>query len=101
MTTQEIQKYVDEAIGSKYSGYISEPGEMMTSPEGDGRFFGKVIAVRYSGLVRGRDIYLAIGETDKKSQIVKLGDSECLKPSQDELNLLLLKELGIEAEKKE
>jgi len=31
-------------------------------------------------------------------QIIKLGDSECLKPSEIELDLLLLKELGIESE---
>lgn len=68
----------------------------MTSPEGDGRFLGKVIATCYFGLPGGQEIYLAIGETKKQTQIIKFGDSECLKPSETELDLLLLKELGIE-----
>lgn len=68
----------------------------MTSEEGDGRFFGKVIATRYAGLHGRGDLYLAIGETVKHSQIIKFGDSECLNPSETELDLLLLKELGIE-----
>ncbi|QTN32991.1 hypothetical protein HZ994_11880 [Akkermansiaceae bacterium] len=71
---------------------------MMTSEEGDGRYLGKVVATMYGGLPGGRDIYLAIGETAKRSQIIKFGDSECLKPSETELDLLLLKELGIEVE---
>lgn len=98
MTTEEIQKYIDSAFSSHFSGYSSESGEMMTSAEGDGRFLGKVVATRYSGLLGGKDIYLAIGETKKKSQIIKLGDSECLKPSETELDLLLQKELGIKSE---
>ena len=98
MTTQEIQQYIDTAISANFSGYTSESGEMMTSEGGDGRFLGKVIATMYVGLPGGRDIFLAIGETSKKSQIIKLGDSECLKPSETELDLLLQKELGIEKE---
>ncbi|MGJ8697199.1 MAG: hypothetical protein ACSHYF_12845 [Verrucomicrobiaceae bacterium] len=96
MTTQEIRDYVDGAIGGKFVGFTSESGEMMTSEGGDGRFFGKVFATRYGGLpVRG-DIFLAIGETEKKLQIVKLGKAECIKPSEDDLDGMLLKELGIE-----
>lgn len=98
MTTQEIQHYIHSAIGSKFDEVNSESGEMMTSAGGDGRFMGKVIATRYGGLPGGRDLFLAIGETELKVQIVKLGRSECLKPSKDELDALLLKELGIEKE---
>ncbi len=98
MTTQEIQQYIDTAISSKFEGYTSESGEMETSAGGDGRFLGKVTATRYSGLPGGNDVFLAIGETDKGSQIIKLGDSECLKPSVTELDLLLQKEFGIERE---
>ena len=98
MTTQEIQQYIETAIGSNSSDFRSESGEMMTSEEGDGRFLGKVIATRYSGLPEGRDLFLAIGETSMKLQIVKLGKSECVKPSKDDLDALLLKELGIRAE---
>lgn len=96
MTTQEIQEYIDEAIRSKFETMTSESGEMMTSSEGDGRFMGKVFATRYGGLPSGKDIFLAIGETDKKVQIVKLGKSEGLKPEKDNLDMFLLKELGIE-----
>ena len=98
MTTEEIQKYIDAAISKKFSAYTMESGEMETSEEGDGRFLGKVVATMYSGLPIGKDIYLAIGETVKKSQIIKLGNSESLKPTEMELDLLLLKELGIEVE---
>ncbi len=98
MTTQEIQQYIDAAISVNFEGYTSETGEMMTSEGGDGRFLGKVVATMYLGLPVGREIFLAIGETAKKSQIIKLGDSECLKPSETELDLLLQKELGIEKE---
>ena len=96
MTTQEIQQYIDAAIRSHFEDYTSESGEMMTSEGGDGRFLGKVIATRYAGLPGGKDVYLAIGETAKQTQIIKFGDSECLKPSETELDLLLQKELGIE-----
>jgi len=96
MTTEEIQNYVDAAIRKKFRGLSSESGEMMTSDGGDGRFFGKVIATRYAGLPANRDLFLAIGETDQKIQIVKLGKSECLTPGKDDLNVLLYKELGIE-----
>lgn len=96
MTTQEIQKYIDAAIGAKFENVSSESGEMMTSVEGDGRFMGKVFATRYGGLPAGRDIFLAIGETEKKVQIVKLGKSEGLNPEKDNLDMFLLKELGIE-----
>ncbi|MEJ6579551.1 MAG: hypothetical protein QNL33_08050 [Akkermansiaceae bacterium] len=98
MTTQEIQQYIDAAIGSNIEGFTSESGEMMTSAEGDGRFMGKVMATRYGGLPVARDLFLAIGETDLKVQIVKLGKAECLKPSKDDLDALLLKELGIKKE---
>ncbi len=98
MTTQEIQQYIDAAIGSKFEDFTSESGEMMTSKEGDGRFMGKVFATRYAGLPVGKDIFLAIGETEKKLQIVKLGKAECVKPSEGDLDALLLKELGIKKE---
>ncbi|MDA8975269.1 hypothetical protein N9F50_01650 [Akkermansiaceae bacterium] len=96
MTTQKIQEYIDEAIRLKFKTMTSESGEMMTSAEGDGRFMGKVFATRYGGLPSGKDIFLAIGETDKKVQIVKLGKSEGLNPEKDNLDIFLLKELGIE-----
>ena len=70
MTTQEIQQYIDAAIGANFEEFTSESGEMMTSEGGDGRFMGKVIATRYGGLPVGRDLFLAIGETDLKVQIV-------------------------------
>lgn len=95
MTTREIQQYINAAIASKFDHFTSESGEMMTSKEGDGRFMGKVIATRYGGLPSGRDLFLAIGETEKKLQIAKLGKSECVTPSKDDLDALLLKELGI------
>ena len=98
MTTEEIQQYIDEAIHSNFKDVTSQSGEMMTSPEGDGRFLGKVFATLYSGLPKKQAVYLAIGGTEKKRQIIKLGDSECLSPSQSELDLLLMKELGIGAE---
>lgn len=98
MTTEEIQQYIDAAIRSHFEGYTTESGEMETSAGGDGRFFGKVVATMYCGLPAGRNIYLAIGETEKQTQIIKLGDSECLKPSETELDLMLFKELGIEIE---
>lgn len=69
----------------------------MTSEDGDGRFFGKVIATRYSGLPGG-DIFLAIGKSEKGVQIVKLGKSECLQPGKTDLDLLLLKEFGVEVD---
>lgn len=94
MTTQEIQRYIDGAIGSNFDNVTSESGEMMTSEGGDGRFVGKVFATRYAGLPVG-DIFLAIGETKRKIQIMKLGNAECLKPSEEHLDGLLYKELGI------
>lgn len=98
MTTEEIQQYIDAAIRSKFGDCASQSMEMMTSEGGDGRFFGKVVATMYRGLPAGKEIYLAIGETQKQTQIIKFGDSECVKPSGNELDLLLLKELGIEME---
>lgn len=95
MTTEEIQIHIDTAIRSNFEGYASEYGEMVTDAGGDGRFFGKVTATIYSGLPGAKVIYLAIGRTEKHTQIVKFGDSECLKPGETELNLLLRKELGI------
>jgi hypothetical protein len=59
---------------------------------------GKVFATRYGGLPTGKDIFLAIGESEKKVQIVKLGKSECLTPGKSDLDLLLRKELGIASE---
>lgn len=96
MTTEEIQEYIDAAIRSKFDGYTTESGEIMTDEGGDGHFFGKVTATRYSRLQAGRDIYLAIGQTEKDTQIIKFGDSECMKPGKTELDLLLRKELGLE-----
>lgn len=101
MTTEEIQQYIDAAISANFSGITSQSGEMVTSEGGDGRFFGKVVATMYMGLPGGNDLYLAIGQTEKNSQIIKFGDSECLKPSETELDFLLQKELGIEKDTKE
>ena len=64
-------------------------------PGGDGRFFGKVVATLYSGFPDGQELYLAIGETEKKTQIIKFGMSECLQPGEHELDMVLFKELGI------
>lgn len=96
MTTEEIQHHIDTAISENFEGYTTESGEMETSAGGDGRFFGTVFATMYCGLSEGRNIYLAIGLTEKQTQIIKFGDSECMKPGETELDLLLLKELGIE-----
>ena len=96
MTTQEIQDYIEAAVASKFDGYTTDSLEMMTSEEGDGRFFGNVVATRYGGLPPAPEIYLAIGTTDKGVQIVKFGMSETLTPEPTELDFLLLKELGIE-----
>ncbi len=93
MNTQEIQQYIDAAIGAKFEDFTSESGEVMTSEGGDGRFMGKVFATRYAGLPAGRDIFLAIGESEKKVQIVKLGRAECLKPVTNDLDMMLEKEL--------
>ena len=98
MNTQEIQQYIDAAIGSKFEDFTSESGEVMTSEGGDGRFMGKVFATRYAGLPAGRDIFLAIGESEKKVQIVKLGKAECLKPETNDLDMMLEKELEIKNE---
>lgn len=98
MNTLEIQQYIDSAISKNFEGFTSESGEMMTSEGGDGRFMGKVFATRYAGLPAGDYIFLAIGETEKKVQIVKLGNVECLKPSTNDLDVLLEKELGIKSE---
>lgn len=95
MTTQEIQQYIDTAIRSKFQGYTAQSMEMMTSEGGDGRFFGNVFAIRYSGLPKFPEIYLAIGETEKGVQIVKFGMTETLTPAEGELDFLLQKELGI------
>lgn len=96
MTTEEIQHYIDAAIRSKFEGFTADSMEMMTSEGGDGRFFGKVVAVRYSGLPEMPVIFLAIGTSEKRAQIVKFGMSECLTPTEAELDFLLLKELEIE-----
>lgn len=96
MTTGEIQDYVNASIEAHFEGITTESGEMMTSAGGDGRFLGKVVATRYGGLPDHRDLFLAIGTTEQKAQIVKLGKSECLKPGKDDLDVLLYKELGVE-----
>ncbi len=98
MTTEEIQQYINTAISANFQGFTSETGEMMTSEGGDGRFLGQVTATMYRGLPNTGDLFLVIGETPKKLQIIKFGDSECLKPGETELDLLLRKELGIESE---
>lgn len=95
MTTGEIQYYIHDAIGSNFEGFVADSMEMMTSEGGDGRFFGKVEAVRYRGLPGAPEVYLAIGTTDQGVQIVKFGMSECLTPTKDELDFLLMKELEI------
>lgn len=97
MTTEEIQEYIDAVIRSNFQNYRSDSGEMMTSDEGDGRFLGKVVATRSMGLPGRGDVYLAIGQTKRKSQIIKFGDSECLQPTEHELDLIIHKELGIQA----
>lgn len=96
MTTQEIQAHIEDAISAKFDGYTTQSAEMMTSEGGDGRFFGKVFATRYSGLAGGRELFLVVGETEKKIQIVKFGNTESLTPSATDLDLILLKELGLE-----
>ena len=101
MTTEEIQQYIDTAIRAKFPDVASQSGEIMTSEGGDGRFLGKVSATLYSNIPGKCDVYLAIGGTEKNRQIIKLGDSECLSPGESELDLLLLKELGIESSKGE
>ncbi len=96
MTTEEIQEHIELAISSKFDGYTTEAGEMMTSDGGDGRFFGKVYAIRYVGLPNVGILFLVVGETEKKVQIVKFGNTECLTPSETDLDLMLRKELGLE-----
>lgn len=97
MTTQEIQDYINNAVRSKFEGYSAESMEMMTSEGGDGRFHGKVFAIRYLDLPEAPEIYLAIGTTDKGAQIVRFGMSESVSPTTGELDFLLQKELGIES----
>lgn len=96
MTTEEIQDHIDTAIRKHFENPHSESGEIMTSAGGDGRFVGKVIATRYADLRGGKDLFLAIGQSEERVQIIKLGKSECLTPGPHDLDLLLLKELGIE-----
>ena len=95
MTTEDIQKHIEGVLSKHFQGLSAQSGEMMTSEGGDGRFFGKVIATLYSGFPGGEELYLAIGETDKKTQIIKFGMSECPQPSEHELDMILFKELGI------
>ena len=101
MTTEEIQQYIETAISSQFDGYMTQSGEMMTSEGGDGRFFGKVFAVRYEGIPENPNLFLVVGKTEKKIQIVKFGNTETLTPSQSDLDLVLLKELGIKSESEE
>ena len=95
MTTEEIQEHINGVLEKHFTGLSAQSGEMMTSEGGDGRFFGKVIATLYTGFPDGQELYLAIGETDKQTQIIKFGFSECLQPGAYELDMLLFKELGI------
>ncbi|MFC5049906.1 hypothetical protein ACFPK9_04690 [Rubritalea spongiae] len=95
MDTQEIQEYIDTAIRSSFENFTTETAEVMTSPQGDGRFFGKVSATRYSDLPIGKDVFLAIGKSEKLVQIVRLGKAECLGPGKADLDLMLEKEFGI------
>ena len=46
-------------------------------------------------------LFLVVGKTEKKIQIVKFGNTETLTPSQSDLDLVLLKELGIKSESEE
>ncbi|MBB5352044.1 hypothetical protein HNR46_002285 [Haloferula luteola] len=101
MTTDEIQAYIDEAVRSRFEGLVTDSMEMMTSDGGDGRFFGKVVAVRYRGLPQVPEIYLAIGTTEEGAQMVKFGRSECVTPMEPELDFLLLKELQISKKESE
>lgn len=96
MTTQEIQDYVHSIIDQNFKGYEMASEEVMTSAEGDGRFMGKVSATRYGGVKKNGFIFLAIGETELNLQIVKFGMVECTQPSEDDLNVMLQKELGIQ-----
>ena len=96
MTTLEIQEYIDAAVSSNFSDFTSQTEEMATSDDGDGRFLGKVSATRYSGLPLGRDIFIAIGQTAEMAKIVRIGRSECLRPSVADLDLILKKEFGID-----
>ena len=98
MTNEDIQKYIEKAIGSHFDGITSESGEMMTSEGGDGRFLGKVYATRYSGLPEGKDVFLVVGQSEKKVQVVKFGKTESLTPSKVDLDLMLLKELRIKVD---
>ena len=98
MTKEEIKDYVHAAIEGAFDGFTTESGEIMTGKEGDGRFFGKVVATRYQGLGPSGNLFLAIGKSEQGVQIVKLGRSECLTPDHDKLDAVLLKELGISKE---
>ncbi|MGA0900276.1 MAG: hypothetical protein ACO3SO_07720 [Luteolibacter sp.] len=95
MTTEEIQNHIHGVLEANFKGLHMQSGEMMTSEGGDGRFLGKVIASLYTGFPGGEELYLAIGKTEHQTQIIKFGNSECLQPSKDELDMLMLKELGI------
>jgi len=97
MTDDEIHAHIDAAISKAFKDYTSQSGEIETGEKGDGRFFGKVAATRYSGLPVGGDIFVAIGQTENGVQIVKIGKSECVKPDADGLDAALEKELGIDA----
>ena len=96
MTTREIQKYIDAAVSLNFPDVTSQSEELTTSVGGDGRFEGNVSATKYSGLPLGRDVFVAIGQTAENAQIVKVGRSECLRPSTVDLDLILKKELGID-----
>ena len=95
MTAEEIRQHIDGVLSKHFTGLSAQSGEMMTSEGGDGRFFGKVVATLYTGFPSGEELYLAVGETDKKTQIIKFGMSECLQPGVYELDMILFKELGI------
>jgi len=96
MTNDQIRTHIDTAISKAFQDYTSESGEIETGEKGDGRFFGKVAATRYSGLPCG-SIFVAIGQSEKGVQIVKIGKSECANPDADSLDAALEKELGIDS----
>ena len=74
---------------------IPQSGEMMTSEGGDGRFFGKVYATHYSGLPKGRELFLVVGETEKKVQIVKIRKHGVTHPDRDGFGFGLVERVGV------
>ena len=95
MTTDEIQTYFGEKIAEEFPEVRRETGEITAVAGEDGRFVGTVRATLYANLAGGRQVYAAVGKTEKGIQIVKLGRSECLTPDEGDLDFLLKKELDI------